>query len=152
GGSSGSCFAGRRAAGGNLAVWGNGKREMEVARKNESESGTVGASSSQGRITAVAPQEPVVNLLPYQRCWVVDESPLKIVTKGRQIGFSFAATIRAVFKCLETENHLGAAFIGRTAVASADGKSAGAHPIARDCGASFRIEFFRGHKPQTARN
>src|SRR5438876_9582785 len=42
-----------------------------------------------------------LELLPYQRRWVEDNSPLKIVVKGRQIGFSFAATIRAVFKCLE---------------------------------------------------
>ncbi|MBZ5543364.1 MAG: terminase family protein [Acidobacteriia bacterium] len=42
-----------------------------------------------------------INLLPYQRRWVEDDSPLKIVVKARQIGYSFAATLRAVFKCLE---------------------------------------------------
>ncbi|HEV2492168.1 MAG TPA: terminase family protein [Terriglobia bacterium] len=44
---------------------------------------------------------PALQLLPYQQRWVEDNSPLKIVVKGRQIGFSFAATLRAVFKCLE---------------------------------------------------
>ncbi len=42
-----------------------------------------------------------VNLLPYQRRWVEDDSKLKIVVKARQIGYSFAATLRAVWKCLE---------------------------------------------------
>jgi phage FluMu gp28-like protein len=42
-----------------------------------------------------------VNLLPYQRRWVEDSSPLKIVVKARQIGYSFAATLRAVLSCLE---------------------------------------------------
>ena len=42
-----------------------------------------------------------INLLPYQRHWVEDDSKLKIAVKARQIGYSFAATLRAVFKCLE---------------------------------------------------
>ncbi len=45
--------------------------------------------------------QQAINLLPYQRRWVEDDSPLKIVVKARQIGYSFAATLRAVFKCLE---------------------------------------------------
>jgi phage FluMu gp28-like protein len=44
---------------------------------------------------------PALQLLPYQRRWVEDDSPLKIVVKARQIGYSFAATLRAVLKCLE---------------------------------------------------
>jgi phage FluMu gp28-like protein len=40
-------------------------------------------------------------LLPYQRRWVEDNSPLKIVVKARQIGYSFAASIRAVLECLK---------------------------------------------------
>ncbi|MFB3921591.1 MAG: terminase large subunit domain-containing protein [Terriglobia bacterium] len=40
-------------------------------------------------------------MLPYQRRWVEDDSKLKIVVKARQIGYSFAATLRAVMKCLE---------------------------------------------------
>lgn len=39
-------------------------------------------------------------LLAYQRAWVEDESPLKIVVKARQTGYSFAATLRAVMRCL----------------------------------------------------
>jgi phage FluMu gp28-like protein len=35
-------------------------------------------------------------LLPYQRAWVEDKSPLKIWKKARQIGFSFASTFRCV--------------------------------------------------------
>ena len=46
-------------------------------------------------------QRTALELLPYQRRWVEDNSPLKIVVKGRQTGFSFAATLRAVLKCLE---------------------------------------------------
>ena len=42
-----------------------------------------------------------VNLLSYQRRWVEDDSKLKIVVKARQIGYSFAATLRAVMKCVE---------------------------------------------------
>jgi phage FluMu gp28-like protein len=40
-------------------------------------------------------------LLPYQRRWVKDSSPLKIAVKARQTGYSFAATLRAVLACLE---------------------------------------------------
>jgi phage FluMu gp28-like protein len=39
-------------------------------------------------------------LLPYQLRWVHDTAPLKIVVKGRQTGYSFAATLRAVNQCL----------------------------------------------------
>jgi len=42
-----------------------------------------------------------VPLLPYQQNWIADDSKLKIVVKGRQTGFSFAAALRAVIKCLE---------------------------------------------------
>src|SRR5438046_6588772 len=52
-------------------------------------------------MTADNGQRTALELLPYQRRWVEDNSPLKIVVKGRQTGFSFAATIRAVLKCLE---------------------------------------------------
>ncbi len=41
-----------------------------------------------------------VRLLPYQREWVNDDSPLKIVVKGRQTGYSFAATLRAALCCI----------------------------------------------------
>src|SRR5437667_9674142 len=41
-----------------------------------------------------------LQLLPYQRRWVEDNSALKLAVKARQIGYSFAATLRAVLKCL----------------------------------------------------
>jgi phage FluMu gp28-like protein len=44
---------------------------------------------------------PALQLLPYQRRWVEDDSPLKIVVKARQIGYSFAASIRALLECLK---------------------------------------------------
>jgi hypothetical protein len=61
-----------------------------------SESNGVGAT----RRGATSPLQ-ALNLLPYQRRWVEDDSKLKIVVKARQIGYSFAATLRAVLKCLE---------------------------------------------------
>jgi phage FluMu gp28-like protein len=42
-----------------------------------------------------------LQLLPYQRRWVEDDSPLKLVVKARQIGYSFAASIRALLECLK---------------------------------------------------
>ncbi len=42
-----------------------------------------------------------VRLLPYQKRWVEDRSPLKVVVKARQIGYSFAATLQALLRCLE---------------------------------------------------
>jgi phage FluMu gp28-like protein len=42
-----------------------------------------------------------LRLLPYQQRWVADTSPLKLAVKARQIGYSFAATLRAVLACLE---------------------------------------------------
>ncbi len=57
------------------------------------------ASGSQSRDSLAL--KPIVQLLPYQRRWVEDNSALKIVVKGRQTGYSFSATLRAVLKCLE---------------------------------------------------
>jgi len=42
-----------------------------------------------------------IRLLPYQRRWVEDRAPLKVVVKGRQTGYSFAATLQALLRCLE---------------------------------------------------
>jgi phage FluMu gp28-like protein len=42
-----------------------------------------------------------IRLLPYQRQWVEDRSSLKMVVKARQIGYSFAATLQALLRCLE---------------------------------------------------
>lgn len=47
-----------------------------------------------------APKAAVVQLLPYQVRWVEDDSPLKIVVKARQTGYSFSSTLRAVMRCL----------------------------------------------------
>jgi phage FluMu gp28-like protein len=44
---------------------------------------------------------PALQLLPYQQRWVQDDSHLKIVVKARQIGYSFAASIRALLECLK---------------------------------------------------
>ena len=41
-----------------------------------------------------------VPLLPYQMKWVLDSSHFKIVNKGRQIGFSFAASLELVLDAL----------------------------------------------------
>jgi phage FluMu gp28-like protein len=57
-----------------------------------------------GRATGTLALRPALNLLPYQRRWVEDNSPLKIVVKARQIGYSFAATLRAVLQCLEKKS------------------------------------------------
>src|SRR2546427_9874458 len=46
------------------------------------------------------PYTTLFRSLPYQQSWLGDSSPLKMVVKARQIGFSFAATLRAVFECL----------------------------------------------------
>ncbi|MGH9343196.1 MAG: terminase large subunit domain-containing protein, partial [Terriglobia bacterium] len=43
----------------------------------------------------------LVQLLPYQIRWVEDDSPLKVVVKARQTGYSFSSTIRAVLRCLQ---------------------------------------------------
>lgn len=40
-------------------------------------------------------------LLPYQKRWIEDRSPLKIVLKARQIGFSFAMSLEGVLMAIE---------------------------------------------------
>ncbi len=52
-------------------------------------------------VTVLTSLGPVLQLLPYQRRWVEDDSHLKIVVKARQIGYSFAASIRALLECLK---------------------------------------------------
>jgi phage FluMu gp28-like protein len=59
------------------------------------------ASEREAAVDVLAPFKAAAQLLPYQRQWVKDNSPLKIVVKGRQTGYSFAATLRAVFECLK---------------------------------------------------
>ncbi|MGH9358208.1 MAG: terminase large subunit domain-containing protein [Candidatus Acidiferrales bacterium] len=60
-----------------------------------------GSEASGIKVSPSAPVKAIVQLLPYQRRWVEDDSILKIVVKGRQTGFSFSATLRAVLRCLE---------------------------------------------------
>jgi phage FluMu gp28-like protein len=52
-------------------------------------------------VTVLTSLAPVLQLLPYQRRWVEDDSHLKMVVKARQIGYSFAASIRALLECLK---------------------------------------------------
>ncbi|HEV2349025.1 MAG TPA: terminase family protein [Terriglobia bacterium] len=59
------------------------------------------AASARAGALGRAPLPPVLALLPYQRRWIEDDSPLKIVVKARQIGYSFAATLRVVLECLK---------------------------------------------------
>ncbi len=80
----------------------------EVARRSKTSHPTgsnpmTSMLNSEMRIEVKSPKAPksAVQLLPYQRQWVEDHSTLKIVVKGRQTGFSFAATLRAVLRCIE---------------------------------------------------
>ena len=62
------------------------------------------ARSDGGQGTLEPVLEPLgaaLQLLPYQRRWVEDHAALKIVVKARQIGYSFAASIRALLECLK---------------------------------------------------
>jgi phage FluMu gp28-like protein len=47
------------------------------------------------------PSWGAIKVLPYQALWIRDDNQLKICVKGRQIGMSWAATLRAVLKCNE---------------------------------------------------
>ena len=57
-----------------------------------------GNAKSPGRAEVVSAP---IRLLPYQRRWVEDRASLKMVVKARQIGYSFAATLQALLRCLE---------------------------------------------------
>jgi phage FluMu gp28-like protein len=84
------------------------RRSARPKRKNERSRDSVAAASSppprpasvpgDGDIAATA---TAIRLLPYQQRWVADTSPLKIVVKARQIGYSYAAAMRAVLACLK---------------------------------------------------
>jgi len=78
----------------------SGKRRAPSKNRLEQLSAVQG-QRSQIDVPAPGPVKPAVQLLPYQRRWVEDDSTLKIVVKGRQTGFSFSATLRAVLRCLE---------------------------------------------------
>ncbi|MGH9403175.1 MAG: terminase large subunit domain-containing protein [Terriglobia bacterium] len=58
-------------------------------------------AGSQIAVKPAALPKSLVQLLPYQIRWVEDESPLKVVVKARQTGYSFSSTIRAVLRCLQ---------------------------------------------------
>ncbi len=62
---------------------------------------TVQESSNEAPQALLGNLGPALQLLPYQRRWVEDNSHLKIVAKARQIGYSFAASIRALLECLK---------------------------------------------------
>lgn len=47
--------------------------------------------------------------LPYQQCWINDESPLKLYEKSRRIGITYGTSYRAVRKCLREKD--GSSFV-----------------------------------------
>jgi phage FluMu gp28-like protein len=71
----------------------------ELARGAAATAASPAAAAEAGARRAV-PLPNALRLLPYQQRWVKDSSPLKIVVKARQIGYSFAATLRAVLECM----------------------------------------------------
>lgn len=81
------------------------KRGRHAARSESAASSAAkGGSGRPGfgiQSSPIIISSPAIRLLPYQRAWVEDDSPLKIVVKARQVGYSFAATLRAVLKCLK---------------------------------------------------
>lgn len=42
--------------------------------------------------------------LPYQRAWILDESPMKLYAKSRRIGITYATSYRVNDKCLRRRN------------------------------------------------
>jgi phage FluMu gp28-like protein len=69
--------------------------------QNSQEPRVESRESARGGRHATDALGPALQLLPYQRRWVEDDSPLKIAVKARQIGYSFAASIRALLECLK---------------------------------------------------
>ena len=47
---------------------------------------------------------PDTFFLPYQKKWIEDESRLKLMEKGRQIGLSLSTAYRCVEKCAAADN------------------------------------------------
>ncbi|MBI4462025.1 MAG: hypothetical protein HY653_03875, partial [Acidobacteria bacterium] len=92
----------------------------------------------------------MAQLYPYQRAWVDDESLYKLACKARQIGFTFAATFRAVLRRLKRP--------GLTVWLSASERQAvealeqvRRHVSALGVGASFYSEFIAGTDVQQHR-
>src|SRR6266446_2810260 len=44
--------------------------------------------------------------LPYQECWILDESPLRIIQKSRQVGITYADAYDSVLKASEKDARL----------------------------------------------
>lgn len=76
------------------------RRSSAAATKKMARKKSQSAKASPSPAVAEIPAG-TVRLLEYQRRWVEDEAPLKLVVKARQIGYSFAATLRAVFRSLD---------------------------------------------------
>lgn len=55
-------------------------------------------------LPAETPRSPM-QLYPYQALWINDDSRLKIASKARRIGFSFAAGFAGVLDCLERKQN-----------------------------------------------
>ncbi len=73
--------------------------EKKLEIRNQKLEKECSAAVVQSKITY--PKSEMMQLYPYQIRWVEDNSPLKIVLKARQIGYSFAATLRIVFECMK---------------------------------------------------
>ena len=82
---------------------GQGRPRGLDGKDNQSEIPRCARNDSEGtpRAPILEPSGQALQLLPYQRRWVEDDAPLKIVVKARQIGYSFAASIRALLECLK---------------------------------------------------
>jgi phage FluMu gp28-like protein len=79
----------------------NPKSNPSADGQNQKSSEGAAACVPAGGTSGISPLPPALRLLPYQRRWVEDNAPLKLAVKARQIGYSFAATLRAVLRCLE---------------------------------------------------
>ena len=79
----------------------NPKSNPSADGKNPKSAEGAAACVPAGGTSGTSPLPPALRLLPYQRRWVEDNAPLKLAVKARQIGYSFAATLRAVLRCLE---------------------------------------------------
>jgi phage FluMu gp28-like protein len=77
------------------------KVALSPAKSTRDQVQSVQAARGRIAVKAAEPLKAAVQLLPYQRRWVDDNSPLKIAVKGRQTGYSFSATFRAALRCLE---------------------------------------------------
>ena len=91
---------------------------------------------------------PALQLLPYQRRWVEDHSPLKVVVKARQIGYSFAASIRALLECLKRKTTWIFLSKGERQSRLLMEKVQEHVQVLRDSGPGLRVHFLRRHADQ----